>query len=120
MKIAINFGDSDFAHTFKGVLNVLKENYKEMGVDLSLDKKKLAKIINEISFGIFLLNQGEECDEHSDEDFESIREWLKIEEDDLLTGSEVEARVKEGWDNGEVFILDMDLDFENNKCIFSL
>jgi len=112
MKIAIKFGDNDFYNTFYGVLETIK-NAKKWNSSLTEDKEELCKIINEISYGIYLAYQNPFPNEN-------IKEYLKIKPKQLLINEEVTKYLTETeWDNSDTYVFDSDLDFENNTPIFS-
>lgn len=112
MKIAIKFGDNDFYYAFTGVLHILKntlEADKRTSSISELSKEKLAIIINEISYGAYLLYQNlfEYNEEKEGKVCKRCKEYLQITADQILIGNEVDkfyAEV-EGWDNGETYTL---------------
>lgn len=108
MKIAIKFGDNDFYGTFHGVLQTIlsAKAFKGRMVE---DKEQLCEIINQISYGMYLLyqNQFEYNIERLGGVCESTKDWLQISPDRLLLNEEVDIYLRETeWDNGETFILD--------------
>lgn len=123
MKIAILFGDNDFYFTFTGVLQTLLNATKVGHTALPMEKDKLAIIINELSLGIYLSHQNQFRYKGSDsmeDHIEHIRKYLKIEAKDILVGDEVQKYLMETeWNNGDTFVLDTDLDFNNNNPIYS-
>ena len=121
MKIAIKFGDNDFYNCFSGVLKTILEAYK-WTESLPKDKTHLCKIINEISYGCYLLyqNQFDYNDEASGELCERTKKYLQITPERILLNEEVdEYLAKVDWDNSETFILDTDLDYKNNNPIYT-
>lgn len=121
MKIAIKFGDNDFYNTFKGVLETLNGAYKWTD-RLPVKKAELCKMINEISYGCYLLyqNQFSYNDEKQGEVCERTKRYLQITPEKILIDKEVDeylATVE--WDNSETFILDTDLNFPNNNPIYT-
>lgn len=85
MKIAIKFHDSDFTNTFLGVLEVIKKS------NLPLNKEQLCEIINEISYGVYLVYQ--EGFEY--EDRYHIKNYLRIETKNILLHGEVDDYLRE-------------------------
>lgn len=121
MKIAIKFGDNDFYNCFYGVLETIK-NARKWNEKVTEDKELLCKIINEISYGTYLLYQNsfEYNEEKSGELCERTRKYLQITPDQILLNEEVTEYLKESdWDNSETYIFNSDLDYENNNPIFS-
>lgn len=124
MKIAIKFGDNDFWSTFHGVLNVINEAYiYKLGshdeIDVT-DKERLCKMINELSFGCYITrqngNRGYDENEHT-------REYLKITTEKIYVNEEVTQLIIDytgGNGNGDISILDTDLNFNNNNPIYSI
>lgn len=120
MKIAIKFGDNDFYNCFYGVLETIK-NARNWNNKLTENKEELCKIINEISYGVYLLYQNsfEYNDEKSGNVCDRTKKWLQITPDRILVNEEVTKYLKEvEWDNSETYVFDSDLDF-NNEPIFS-
>lgn len=134
MKIAIIFGDNDFHSTFRGVLRTLLDAYNyRLGShhELPLDKSSLLRIINESSIGHYLSYQlntwptlGLKANPPEQDwinHIEHIRKWLHINEEKLLINEEVDEYLKnvdaENL-NASTFILNTDLDHENNEPIY--
>jgi hypothetical protein len=121
MKIAIKFGDNDFYNCFYGVLETIKNAIK-WNDKVTTDREQLCKIINEISYGLYLLYQNsfEYNEEKSGDLHPRTKEYLKITPDQILINDEV-VNYLSGieWANSEVYVFDSDLDFENNTPIFS-
>ncbi len=132
MKIAIKFGDNDFHSTFRAVLEVLHSAYK-YNDSISLDKERLCFMINTLSPILYLTHQNQyrydglekvtdasKTDEN--EEYKHIKKYLQITPAKILLNNEVTEYCKEVefWDNAETFILDTDLDFENNSPIYSV
>lgn len=126
MKIAITIRDNDFWSTFTAVLSIINESYKHRsGCHDELDvtnKEALMEIIDELSYGCYLVYQ-------NGSPSESTREYLKLKLRKmsfpaLYVNEEVDKLIKEGgpngWFNGDVFILDTDLDYPNNECIYTM
>lgn len=121
MKIAIKFGDNDFYNCFYGVLETIK-NAREWNKKVTEDKELLCKIINEISYGTYLLYQNsfEYDKEKSGELCERTKKYLQITPAQILLNEEVTEYLKENnWGNSETYIFNSDLDYENNNPIFS-
>ena len=121
MKIAIKFGDNDFYNCFYGVLETIK-NARKWNDNVTEDKKKLCKIINEISYGLYLLYQNsfEYNEEKSGNICKRTKEYLQITPDQILINDEVTKYLSEvEWDNSDTYLFDSDLDFENNCPIFT-
>lgn len=121
MKIAIKFGDNDFYNCFYGVLETIK-NAKKWNDRVTENKEELCKIINEISYGLYLLYQNsfEYNEEKSGELCNRTKVYLQITPDQILINEEVVKYLEEvEWDNSQTFVFDSDLDFENNTAIFS-
>ena len=120
MKIAIKFGDNDFYNCFSGVLKTILEAHK-WTESLPKDKTLLCKIINEISYGCYLLyqNQFKYNEEKSGELCERTKQYLQITPERILLDKEVDEYLAEvDWDNSETFILDTDLNYENNNPVY--
>lgn len=121
MKIAIKFYDNDFYQCFYGVLETIK-NARKWNDKVTMDKDQLCKIINEISYGIYLLYQNsfEYNEEESGNLSTKTKLYLEITSDQILLNEEVTKYLNETeWDNSETFIFDSTLDYSNNKCIFT-
>lgn len=121
MKIAIKFGDNDFYNCFYGILETIK-NARKWNDKVTKNKEELCKIINEISYGLYLLYQNsfEYNEEKSGELCSRTKEYLQITPDQILIDEEVVTYLQEvEWDNSEVFVFDSDLDFANNYPIFT-
>lgn len=112
MKIAIKFGDNDFYNCFFGVLKTLLSAYQHCG-KLPTDKKQLCVVINEISYGHYLLfqNQFEYNEEVNGKVCTRTKDWVQITPKQILLGDEIDAYIKKvEWGNSETFILDTDLE----------
>ncbi len=121
MKIAIKFGDNDFYNCFYGVLETIK-NARKWNDKVTEDKEQLCKIINEISYGLYLLYQNsfEYNNEKSGELDNHTKQYLQITPDQILINEEVVKYLQEvEWDNSETYVFDSDLDYNNNTPIFS-
>jgi hypothetical protein len=121
MKIAIIFHNNDFYNCFYGVLEIIK-NARKWNDRVTEDKLLLCKIINEISYGSYLLYQNsfEYNDEKSGDICERTKKYLQINPSQILINNEVtDYLLKNNIGNSETFIFDSDLDFENNSPIFS-
>lgn len=115
MKIAIIFGDNDYHSTFRGVLYALHGAYKyNLGShkeDNFNDKDYVLDMINELSLGCNIAWQNS----HNPD-----KNYLKITEDRLLLNEEVDKYLQENSDNNyATYVLDTDLDYENNDPIYS-
>lgn len=114
MKLMIRFHDNDFYFTFHGVLTALATG-DELGRDLDvlekLTKAQLLEVINEITFGHYLLCQHQLREEMTKKRKDHLREYLTLNESQILLGGEVdeflERRNHDG--NCEWFVLDTDL-----------
>ncbi len=116
MKIAIKFGDNDFFNCFYGILETIK-NAREWNNETTECKDELCKIINEISYGIYLLYQNsfKYNKESTGESCEDTKNYLKIKPEQILINKEVDAYLLlNDWDNGETFIFDSE-GYINNK-----
>ena len=121
MKIAIKFGDNDFYNCFYGVLETIK-NARKWNDNVTEDKEKLCNIINEISYGLYLLYQNsfEYNQEKSGILCSHTKKNLQIKPDQILINEEVSKYLLEvEWDNSDTYIFDSNLDFDNNVPIFS-
>ncbi len=99
-KLAIRFGDNDFAKTFKALLKIISE-YPE-GYDLS-SKEKIVALFNKAIPGIFWLVQNRGID-RQDWDPSS---YLRLEEKNIFLNKEVDDFLAENtWDNYEFHVLD--------------
>lgn len=111
MKIAIKFGDNDFIKTFDPIMDTLFTAY-QWREQLPTNKKELLKIINNISFGFYLLFQSREY-------MEAEKQYLQLDESKLLLNEEVDeylSSLESGYDNSSTFILDTEL-YNNNVYI---
>lgn len=121
MKIAIKFWDNDFYNCFTGVLQTLLAAHRWN--KLPSNKEHLAKMINEISYGCYLLfqNQFEYNEEKSGEPNDKIREYLKIKPENILIDKEVDDYINDNrsFSNGETFILDLYIDYPGNNPIYT-
>ena len=118
MKIAIKFGDNDFYNCFTGVLKTLLEA-KKWYSELPTDKEKLSIIINEISYGCYLLfqNQFEYGKEYTTKTIDiTLKEYLKISPKNILLNEEVDEYFK-GEYIDTIFVLDTNLDYDGNEAI---
>lgn len=109
MKIAILFGDNDFYNCFYGVLEAIKNAsfWSNDCVKKIENKEYLCLVINQISYGIYLLYQEHQSkEEKSGQLDEHIKDWLQITPEMILFGNEVEKYIKGNpWDNAETFVL---------------
>lgn len=111
MKLMICFHDNDFGNTFRGVLVTLVSALVwDKRIEL-FTKEQWLSVINEISFGSYILWQNGFRYKNSEDHYEHIREYLKISEKDLLMNEEVDSFMAENgeWQNGESFVLDLEL-----------
>lgn len=124
MKILIRFGDNDFWSTFHGVLAIFLEAWQHNEKN-DFTKKQICEIINETSLGVYMVRQnqfeysnGSTMPEH----FEHIRKYLKIDETNIYINEEVDKYLQDIAHDGncENFVLDTDLAYENNNCIYSV
>jgi hypothetical protein len=130
MKIAITIRDNDFWSTYCGVLTILNDVYKtNLGsrdewdmTNKEVFKDMLMTKIDEISYGCYLLYQNGSPQE-------SLRDYLNLRKQKmpfpaLYINEEVDEMLAAGgpygWTNGDVFILDTDLDYPNNECIYTI
>lgn len=116
--IGIRFADNDFQYTFEGVMNTLLDAIKNGHTKLPLEKDKLVKIINELSFGCYLSHQNQ-FRYGTDEDREHTNNDIKINEDQVFVGHEVTDYVKgcNGWDNSEFIMLTYNEHYEKIDII---
>ena len=121
MKIAIKFGDNDFYNCFYGILETIK-NARKWNDNVTENKDELCNIINEISYGLYLLYQNSfEYNEEINGTLNAkTKGYLQIRPDQILINEEVVKYLEEvEWDNSDTYIFDSDLDYENNTPIFS-
>lgn len=121
MKLAIKFRDNDFFYCFYGVLEAIKNSW-EFNNELPENKELLCKMINEISYGMYLLYQNpfRYNEEKSGDLCERTKKYIQITPEQLLINDEVTDYLKKvDWDNSETYILDTDLNYSNNSPIFS-
>lgn len=123
MKIAIKFGDNDFYTCFYGILETIK-NARKFNDKVTEDKELLCKIINELSYGTYLLYQNsfEYNEEKSGELCLITKDYLQITPEQILLNDEVQKYIEEvgcGGGNFETYIFDSDLDSENSDQIYS-
>jgi hypothetical protein len=124
MKIAITIRDNDFWSTYTSVLKIINQAYKwrlDSNEELDVtDRESLITMIDELSYGCYLSFQ------HG-KPSESTRKYLKLRDNtsklqQLYINEEVDEMIKNGgpngWFNGDVFILDTDLDYPNNECVY--
>lgn len=90
MKIAIKFGDNDFYNCFYGILETIK-NAAKWNNKITQNKEQLCKIINEISYGLYLLYQNsfKYNEEKSGNICKKTKEYLQITPDQILINEEV-------------------------------
>jgi hypothetical protein len=108
MKIAIKFGDNDFYNCFYGVLETIK-NARQWNNKITEDKEQLCKIINEISYGLYLLYQNsfEYNKEKSGNICKKTKKYLQITSDQILINEEVTKYLKEvNWNNSDTYVFD--------------
>ena len=123
MKIGIKFGDNDFHSTFTGVLIALNESiiynegsHGEVKI-ISENREIITSFINELSYGMYMIRQS-----NNGIPSEHIREYLKITSNKVFINDEVTTMISEynksGGNNGDFFILDTELDYENNSPVY--
>ena len=107
MKIAIKFGDNDFHSCFCGILTAIRDSveYKQKPIT---NKNHLCKIINELSYSMYLLyqNRFEYNEEKSGELCERTKKYLQITPDKILLGEEVTEYLLEDDYNSDIYVLD--------------
>lgn len=116
MKIAIRYADNDFINTFTPVMNCILESYRHTG-EIITDKEKLCTIINEISYGMYLLFQNR----FTYIDNNNTKLYLQLTSDRIMFNEEVDeycAKLIDNWDNAETVILDTDLDHPGSNPIY--
>jgi hypothetical protein len=117
MKIAINFGDNDFYSVWEGVLKVFYGSYKYAeGTRHQIDihnKEKLAKIFSQLAPGIYALIQSGTISKPS-------IGYLTLKPEDIFINEEVDLLVESACLNRDISILDTNLDYPNNKCIYTI
>ena len=120
MRIGINFGDSDFYNCFAGVLLTILQAYNWTGGSVSEIKKDLASIINEISYGCYILFQQYRHGDEIKEDKIRIKKYLQITEDKILINEEIDEYIEDQPEqlNGELFVLDTRLDYPGNSPVY--
>jgi len=115
MKLAIRFGDNDFYNAFYGILEAIGNSNKWRKEELK-DKEKLCLIINQISYGMYLLyqNRFEYNEEKSGNLCERTKNYLQIEPDQIYIDKEVDNLSYEltGDDNSETFVLICEIEFK--------
>jgi len=119
-KLAIRFGDNDFGNCFRGLLKTLSNAYKYNNRAIITDKQKLCLIINELSYGHYLLfqNQFEYNEEAAGILNQHTKDYLQITPEKLMINEEVDKFLSENdWDNSETFIIDFT---QNEPYIFSI
>lgn len=112
-KIAICFGDNDFYCTFIGLLRTLEARFDESAEysrDIK-DKETLYKVINELTYPMYLLYQNPFSYNEEGKGLvcERTKSYLTIDPSQLLIDDEVDAylsTLEDDWDNGETFIFD--------------
>jgi hypothetical protein len=113
MKIAIKFGDNDFGNCFLGVLKTLLSAYRHTET-LPTDKIALCNIVNGLSSSCYLLFQDDKLEDRT-------KEYLQIKPSDLLINEEVDEYSKlTGQHNSDTYVLDTDLDYNNNNAVYFL
>ena len=104
MRIGIRFHDNDFWRTWEGIMRAFLDTCDPD----DLDKDKIVKICNELSYGMYRLCQNR-WRHGNDEDEERTRKHLKIEVRHVLLNEEIdELLAKEPWQNAEFFYVDFD------------
>lgn len=122
MKIAIRFGDNDFYSTWNNVMETLQVAYDTYG-ELPSTKEKLLLMINNVSYGFYLLFQNQfKYHEEAELKVSSTKEYLIMTENELLLNEEVDEYLESlipfgGIDNSSTFILDTDLHNNNVYCV---
>lgn len=125
MKIAIKTSDNDFYNCFFGVLTSMLNAYNHTNT-LPSEKTQLTRIVNEISYGMYLLFQNQfKHNKEAKEGLEEIpttKKYLIISEDQILINDEVDDHVASvnGWNNGETFVLDINEHVPSLSTIYSI
>lgn len=123
MKLAIKFGDNDFTSTFEGVLKAFNEAYiHNEGSHKELDytnKKNIAYIINNMSYAFFLMRQHKIP--HFPITAQNTINYLQITEEQIYVDDEVDTLLYKTGNNRnyEIFILDTDLNYDNNSPVYA-
>lgn len=103
--VGIRFCDNDYGATIRHFLKLL--NLRALWVDdtyQELTKAKVVQMFNETSAGLAMMFQRRNWDR---DDIELYRRYLKITEDNVFFGEEINKHIKEynGDDNGEFHYL---------------
>ncbi len=119
LKIAIDFHDNDFSSTFLGVLEAINEAYIYTQGCEQLDyrnKTLLVDIINALSTPFY--NMRQTCCPSGKYD---SKDYLLIKEKNLYVYEEVDALLikEKGIGNGEIYVLDTNLNHPNNSAVYS-
>lgn len=109
MIVAIRIGDNDFWSTYEGVLRILLDAHRWGTLDLT-DKKRVIEMINLLVQPCYLLFQG--VGDHT--------EYLSVTEDSMLWSYEDIQQIDKLYGfNGDVHVLDTDLDFDGNNPVYT-
>lgn len=97
-RIGIAFGDNDFASTFLPFLSLLSGHLRVH----ELTKSDIVKLVERSIVGVFYL-----CQEMDLESTWDPLDTLRITEDQVLFDDEVGAKLMDGGNNRDFFVLDM-------------
>ena len=118
MILAIKFRDKNYHRTYRQILEVLYNYYKNI-YNLSLDKERVVYIMNELVWPSYALVDN--ClTTKQNEGFKKHRiEYLKISESDVFINEEFTNLPKKELENGNFLYFDTDLNyFPDNENIF--
>ena len=109
MKLALNICDNDFWKVFYEVLDIINKEYlltRDKCKFKGFTKEEYRILINEISYGIYLLYQSKFRSGYS-----LNKDYLEIKENQIFMNEEVDKLIKECEEedndyNSELFILD--------------
>jgi hypothetical protein len=109
-RIGIRFNDNDFYFTFAGVLNSFAYAYKDTCRPYEIEaltKAQITIIINELSYGMFMLQQDRF---RQNNDSWDPKKYLTIKEDQIYLDEEIDdfqQELGDGWYNGEFYWVDL-------------
>lgn len=108
ISIGIRFHDNDFYVTIVNFLEGIQKHYTQgfrsvWHEDVEKNKEHIVRLFNDTALSYYITYQN--CYEYSStkEDFEHIKNYLKITKDDVLIGEEISEYTtkRDGWDNSE-------------------
>ncbi len=116
--ILLDFGDNDFFYTWEAVFNSVLTTGELFKIK---DKKKLAFILSQAAWGMYVLHQNR-CRynglEKFDESYvESMRKYFTVKPRMIKLDDEVKSHLEkgDGWYNGEIFVI-----YEGDPTVYNM